>query len=361
MGLMSGTSLDGVDVAVLETDGVDVAKPVYFSFYPYLAEAAAQIRAVFGRRRMDADIQAAEMAVTQAHLRAIETSGMDMSSIDLIGFHGQTITHDPTQKFTWQIGDAQGIADAFGVPVAHDFRTADVAAGGQGAPLIPIYHAQLVRSHDLDLPVAVVNIGGVANISYVTGQDDDLLAFDCGPGNALLDDWVRQKTDLPFDVDGRISSAGVADAALVRQWLKHDYFARLGPKSLDRDAWNVRAQLQNMTIEDGAATLALFTVEAMAHGISQLPAPVETIILCGGGRANPTIRRMSDMTFECPVLSADLYGWNGDAIEAEGFAYLAARTKAGLPISFPRTTGVSAPLQGGRIVYPAASKMPHAV
>lgn len=351
IGLMSGTSLDGVDVAVLKTDGLLQSELLHFSFHPYAADIIRDIKACFGHTDRSLLTDRAEKMVTQAHLAAIKASFIDLTTIDLIGFHGQTITHRPESKFTWQIGDAQVLADKTSISTVYNFRIRDVQEGGQGAPLLPIYHQHLVQRSGVELPIVVINIGGVSNLTYISGHDDDLVAFDTGPGNALLDDWVYLKTGMSFDQDGALSSCGMIDKAILDQWLEHRFFKKSGTKSLDRNEWSYN-EILHLGASDGAATLAAFTAHSIAKGVFLLPRLPKCAVVCGGGRKNKSIMRMLESLLECPVLPCDHLGWNGDAIEAEGFAYMAARSIAGLPISFPKTTGVANPLSGGVLVKP---------
>jgi anhydro-N-acetylmuramic acid kinase len=246
-----------------------------------------------------------------------------------------------------QLGDAALLARGLGIPVAHDFRTADVAAGGEGAPLAPIYHAALARMAGLETPVAVLNLGGVANITLI-GADGEMLAYDTGPANGMIDLWVQSKTQARYDVDGELAWRGRRDDAALAALLDHPYFAAPGPKSLDRYDFPL-TPVEHLSLEDGAATLTAFTAEAVALAVRAAPERPTMLIACGGGRHNPTL--MAALVARCgvPVKAAEDVGWRGDSIEAEAFAYLAARTARGLPISFPGTTGVAQPMTGGMI------------
>ncbi len=281
--------------------------------------------------------------LTERHAEAVAALGV---AADIVGFHGQTILHRPAERRTWQIGDAAALAAATRLPVAHDFRAADVAAGGEGAPLAPIYHAALARA--LAKPLAVLNLGGVANLTWI-GADGALLACDTGPGNALLDDWAMRHVGAPCDRDGALAASGHPDEAVLERLLAHPYFARPAPKSLDRlDFVSLAAAsgLPGLSAADGAATLVAFTAEAVRH--TRLPQPPRRWLVCGGGRRNPALMRaLSErLGAVAPVEDA---GWDGDALEAQCFGYLAVRTLRGLPISFPGTTGVANPMPGGRV------------
>jgi anhydro-N-acetylmuramic acid kinase len=269
---------------------------------------------------------------------------------DVIGFHGQTILHQPDRRRTWQVGDAAELAWRTGTPVVHDFRSADVAAGGQGAPLAPAYHAALAR--DVAKPLAVLNIGGVANVTWI-GADGELVAFDTGPGNGPLDDWIARRAGAVFDRDGAIARSGLADDAVLNRLLADSYFSRPPPKSLDRldfAASLAASGLDRLSPADGAATLVAFTAAAVAA--APLPARPAQWLVTGGGRHNPAIMAALHARLGVPVDPVETMGWDGDAIEAQCFGFLAARTRAGLPISFPGTTGVPHPMTGGAITPP---------
>ncbi|WP_421998086.1 anhydro-N-acetylmuramic acid kinase [Reyranella sp.] len=352
LGLMSGTSVDGVDVALIETDGERVADFGPFLTVAYPDDVRRRIRAAFGRETADAVTADAGRAVTEAHVEAVRqwsaANGVDLASLDVVGFHGQTITHRPERRFTWQIGDGAVLARTIGVKVVSDLRSADVAAGGQGAPLVPVYHAAL--AHDLARPLAVVNIGGVANVTWI-GADGTLLAFDTGPGNGPLDDWCARRAGQPFDRDGALAAAGKVDRARVERFGEHRYFGLKPPKSLDRGDFN-DSWADGLSVADGAATLTRGTARAIALGARHFPAPVAQWVVAGGGARNPTL--LEDIAAETRgrVLTADALGWDGDALEAQAFAFLAVRSLRGLPISFPGTTGAPRPLTGGRLDEP---------
>ena len=352
LGLMSGTSVDGVDVAVIDTDGEAVAATGPSITVAYPDETRRLIRAVFGAETPNEATQAAERAVTDAHIAAVREAvaahRVALSAFDVVGFHGQTITHRPEKRFTWQIGDGAALARALGVKVVNDLRMADVAAGGQGAPLVPVYHAALVR--DLQRPVAVVNIGGVANVTWI-GADGALLAFDTGPGNAPIDDWCARRAGARFDAEGALAAAGKVDRTRLERFSEHRFFARKPPKSLDRgdftDSW-----AEGLGVADGAATLTRGTARAIALGARYFPAPVMQWIICGGGARNPTLLRAIKEETRGSVTTGEALGWTGDAIEAQAFGFLAVRSLRGLPLTFPTTTGAPRPLPGGRVHLP---------
>ncbi len=351
IGLMSGTSLDGVDAALLETDGVNIGR-----FGPALTLPYDDVLRGDLRRLLDmaptldaADPFLADVTtrLTARHIEAVAAIG---EPADLIGFHGQTILHQPDRRRTWQIGDAAGLARATNTAVAFDFRSADVAAGGEGAPLVPVYHQALAAG--LEKPLAVLNIGGVGNVTWI-GAHGGLLAFDTGPGNGPLDDWAARHSNLPIDADGALSAAGTVDAAVLGRLLAHPYFARPAPKSLDRLDFGralAASGVEGLSPADGAATLVAFTAASVA--MSRLPGPVKRWLVTGGGRHNPTIMAALSARLGVPVEKVEAVGWDGDALEAQCFAFLAARVLAGLPLSFPGTTGAPCALPGGRVVQP---------
>lgn len=353
IGLMSGTSLDGIDAALIETDGAGMVRPVAFRGEPYSDAARAQLAAAtalaltFDRPRASPDLVAASDLIDRTHAFAVHKllreAGVEAGVIDVIGYHGQTVAHRPDRGWTWQIGDGAVLARATGITVVSDFRSADVAAGGQGAPLLPVYHAALVAG--LDLPVAVLNLGGVGNITFV-GADGRLVAFDTGPANGLIDSWVEAETGARFDDGGTLAAAGRVDEAVLTGMLDHPFFDMAPPKSLDRNDFTIQPA-RGLAAADGAATLTAFTAASVNEAIDRLPERPRRLIVAGGGRHNPTLLRMIGERTGLVPEPSDALGWNGDAMEAEGFAYMAVRTLQGLPISFPGTTGVGEPMAGG--------------
>ncbi|MBY0510352.1 MAG: anhydro-N-acetylmuramic acid kinase [Rhodospirillaceae bacterium] len=354
IGLMSGTSMDGVDAAFMETDGEGHVRSGPALTVSYTPEVRARLAAFISAapERGASPLEAVlERDLTDLHAAAVTDllRTMNMSSIDLVGFHGQTIWHRPRQGATWQMGDGARLAEALAVPVAFDFRSADVAAGGQGAPLLPVYHAALTPPHVR--PIAVLNIGGVANLTWIGAGAADLLGFDTGPGNALMDDWVKARLGLAMDKDGAVAAQGRVHEDLVARLMDHPFFAEPPPKSLDRLAFSA-ADLAHLSTEDGAATLTAFTAAAAARGLAHCGVKPQRVFVTGGGRRNPTLMKMLGQYSGIAVETVDGNGWDGDALEAQGFAYLAVRALRGLPLTFPGTTGVRAPLTGGRIVTP---------
>jgi anhydro-N-acetylmuramic acid kinase len=348
IGLMSGTSLDGVDAAWLETDGESVTEFGPTLTIPYDAGLRGDLRKLLelapGLSPSDPRLASAVARLTECHVRAVKALERPA---DLIGFHGQTILHQPDRRRTWQVGDAALLARETGVPVAHDFRSADVASGGEGAPLVPVYHAALAR--DLPRPLAVLNIGGVANVTWI--GEGGLIAFDTGPGNGPLDDWMARHTGQAFDRDGALARAGTPDAGVLTALMAHPYFARPAPKSLDRLDFSraiAASGLDALSAADGAATLVEFTAASVAA--SSFPAPPRQWLVTGGGRHNPALMAALRRLLGKPVEPVETVGWDGDALEAQCFGLLAARVARGLALSFPGTTGVPAPMPGGRIV-----------
>ena len=364
IGLMSGTSQDGVDVALIDTDGETVAQFGPTAARPYteaertlLRRATAAAANLTDRAARPALVAEAEQLINDAHGEAVETflaaNAVQKSSIAAVGFHGQTLLHRPERGLTLQIGDGAALAKRLGIPVVSDFRAADVAAGGQGAPLAPIYHRALVRRLTVASPVAVLNVGGVANATYI--DSDILIACDTGPGNALLDDFLRLRTGAPLDSDGRRAAAGRVDEGMIGRVLEHPFFAAPPPKSLDRNDFRglVGDALDGIGLEDGAATLTALTAAAVARVIPHLARPPATWIVAGGGARNPTLMRMfAERLKPARIESAHEAGWSIDSLEAQAFAYLAVRSLRGLPISFPGTTGVKAPMTGGVLARP---------
>ncbi|MBP6768946.1 MAG: anhydro-N-acetylmuramic acid kinase [Reyranella sp.] len=352
LGLMSGTSVDGVDVALIETDGERVAAFGPSLTVPFPDAARRIIRAAFGATAETQTTRVAEQFVTDLHVAAVrawvEKTGIDLDTLDLVGFHGQTITHQPDRRFTWQIGDGAALARALGVRVVNDLRSDDVAAGGQGAPLVPVYHAALAA--DLPRPLAVVNVGGVGNVTWI-GADGSLLAFDTGPGNGPIDDWCARRAGQRYDREGALAAAGKVDRGRVERFAEHRFFAKVPPKSLDRGDFN-DAWADGLGVADGAATLTHGTARAIALAAKHFPAPVSQWVICGGGARNPTLLRAIAEETRGKVVTAEDLGWDGDALEAQAFAFLAVRSLRRLPLTFPGTTGAPRPTTGGRLNEP---------
>ncbi len=348
IGLMSGTSLDGIDAALIRTDGHSFVEVVASITIPYDDEMREKLRSCLGcKEDVDGRIRMIELEMTRAHAAAVDwllgKAGLHPNQIHVIGFHGQTIYHDPAAGFTWQLGSGSMLAQWTGINVVNDFRSADVAAGGQGAPFLPLYHQALSAS--LDKPAAILNIGGVSNITYL-GEKGEVIAFDTGPGNALLNDWVKKHLDREYDENGMLARQGKVDEAVLAKLMNHPYFSAPPPKSLDRDAWD-KSLYKHLSPADGAATLTAFTVRSIAKALDHLPKPPKSWYVTGGGRHNPVIMDGLRAALKADVKSVDDLGWDGDALEAEGFAYLAVRSLLKLPLSLPTTTGVKQPVTGG--------------
>ena len=366
LGFMTGTSLDAVDTAVLDVDGEAIRAFGPAGERPLDPAACAAIEAAivagrnwpWGAPPPPAFDEAARV-MADVHIAAardfIASAGLTPGDIDLVGVHGQTVLHEPPTPTravgrTVQLIDAQRLADALALPVAHDFRTADVAAGGQGAPLAPVYHAALVRWAGLDGPVAVLNLGGVGNVTLVRA-DGGLEAYDTGPANGMIDLWTQARTGARCDMDGALARAGRVDESVLSSYLDHPYFAQTGPKSLDRFDFSMRP-VAHLTLEDGAATLTAFAAETVSRGLRALGETPRRVVVAGGGRRNPVLMQAIRARLPMPVEAAEDLGWRGDSIEAEAFAYLAALSVEGRPISFPTTTGAPRPLTGGRLTRP---------
>lgn len=354
IGLMSGTSMDGIDVALIETDGQAFVRRLGFvsvayddAFRERLRQGLRDATGITMRTARPGILARLERELTERHAAAVtgflQTIKLGADDIDLIAFHGQTVLHRPEAGLTVQIGDGARLAELTGIDVVYDLRAADVAGGGQGAPLAPVYHRAMVAQFEGEA-TAVLNIGGVANVTFI-GPGESLLAFDTGPGNALLDDWVREHTEAAYDVDGRTSASGKVDSDVISAWMQHEYFQLAPPKSLDRNAFDMRA-VSGFSLEDGAATLAAFTVESVVHAARYAEEMPARWIVCGGGRRNATL--MAGLRSRLPeVMAAEDAEFDGDAIEAEAWAYLGVRSRLELPTTFPGTTGVARAMTGG--------------
>lgn len=355
IGLMSGTSMDGIDVALLDTDGENTVErgPAHTiaydrEFRSALAQAIEAARGLAHRDARPGILARVERELTERHADAVKQflaqHGSSPADADVVGFHGHTVLHAPERRLTVQIGDGPHLARLTGIDVVYDLRAADCAAGGQGAPLAPVYHRALAAKLP-ERPVAVVNVGGVANATWI-GRDGTLIAFDTGPGNALLDDWMARHTGASVDTDGRAAAAGRIDEGALTTLLTHAHFGGLPPKSLDRNAFS-SAPLEGLSLEDGAATLTAFTAASIARAREHFPEQPRLWVISGGGRRNKTLMAMLAGRVEAAVAPVEAAGMDGDAVEAEAWAYLAVRSLKGLPITFPGTTGVPRPLTGG--------------
>jgi anhydro-N-acetylmuramic acid kinase len=366
IGLMSGTSLDGIDVAVIETDGETVSSFGPSHTQPYSGEerellrrALADAAGLHDRHARPGVLAAAERMVTDRHGAAAEAFLAEhrIRDVDVVGFHGQTVLHRPQQRLTVQIGDGQALADRLGLQVVYDFRAADIAAGGQAAPLVPAYHAALAAMIARPRPLVVLNVGGVANITYI-GDRGDPIACDTGPGNALIDDFIRARTGQACDEDGAAAAQGRVHQDVVAAALTDPFFAAPLPKSLDRNDFAAAAAgVAALGVADGAATLTALTAATVARVVTLLPARPQTVIVAGGGARNPTLLKMlAEQLAPARIETAAAVGWSADALEAQAFAYLAVRSLRGLPITYPGTTGVPRPLTGGVVAMPARAR-----
>ena len=364
IGLMSGTSMDGIDAGLVDSDGIGVTSRGMSLARAYPADLRADLQDVVARMAaaddplaLRRDLREFEKRLTSLNAEAVEAllrrAGLERADIDVIGYHGQTVLHRPERAMTIQLGLGQRLAALTGIAVVADFRAADVAAGGEGAPLAPAYHAALAAGLGI-APLAVVNIGGVANVTWLDGGHDPI-AFDTGPGNALIDDLVLARTGRAMDEGGRLAAAGRVDEAALARLLDHAYFARPAPKSLDRNAFS-SSPVAKLSLEDAAATLAAFTARTIACAARHFPRPPARWVVCGGGRHNGAIMAALARHIDGPVLTAEQAGWRGDDVEAEAFAYLAVRSLKGLPLSWPSTTGVPEPRTGGVLHRPPAQR-----
>jgi anhydro-N-acetylmuramic acid kinase len=354
LGTMSGTSLDGVDAAVIETDGELIHGFGPTAYRAYTPAEQGVLRAHLGRWPEDG-CKVAQAIVETAHAEVMA----GFSDIDLIGFHGQTLAHDPANKRTHQCGDGAVLAGKLGVPVAWDFRTADVAAGGQGAPLAPFFHFALAKWIGATAPVAMVNLGGVGNITWIDPSKEApeaegaLLAFDTGPANAPMNDLMQQRRGEAYDAEGAIAATGQADLAIVEAFLAAPYFRLDPPKSLDRGAFAaLSGAVRDLGDADALATLLEAVVQSTAHALTLCPAQPQRLLVTGGGRKNTALMRRLQAVLPCAVAPVESAGLDGDMIEAQAFGYLAVRVARGLPISAPMTTGVAMPRRGGQMASP---------
>ncbi|MBO0345737.1 anhydro-N-acetylmuramic acid kinase [Roseibium sp. CAU 1637] len=347
IGTISGTSADGIDLAELETDGRTVVRFGPSATLPYSYETRAAVLSAIETGPSDrSSWPEVSRLVTRDHAAAIRqfVDAHDLEP-ELAVFHGQTVWHDPKAGETVQLGRSQDLADTLGIDVVGDLRLADMLEGGEGAPLVPVYHQAL--ANELPQPLCFLNIGGVSNLTYIDGSS--VLAFDIGPGNALLDDWVRSHQAGDFDPSGQISAKGSTDADWVSAALANPFFARPGPKSLDRNSFSNTKLNPGTALEDGAATLVEFTAAAIAQSETFCPAPPVAWLVCGGGRHNETLMKVLAEKMQGSVVPVEQHGFDGDALEAQAMAFLGARLLAGLPTSYPETTGAQRPVVGGRL------------
>lgn len=349
LGAMSGTSLDGVDAAVVETDGRHIISFGPSGYRAYTEAERSDLRAALGQWH-GPDVDKAAELVTIAHAEALS----EFEEIDLIGFHGQTLAHEPHGRGTLQVGDGKGLAQALGVPVVWDFRSDDVAMGGEGAPLAPFFHFACAKWIGATQPLCFLNLGGVGNLTYVDPGFDGpeapgaLLAFDTGPANAPVDDLMQARLGLPMDRDGAVARGGTVEMGALELFLAEPYFTRIPPKSLDRNDFAEMIQLvQELNDADAVATLTGMCAAGVLQGMEHCPKPPARLLVTGGGRHNPVLMEMLRVALDCPVEPVEAVGLDGDMLEAQAFAYLAVRVARGLPTSCPGTTGVKALVGGG--------------
>lgn len=354
LGLMSGTSMDGVDAALVVTDGIDVFKFGKYLNRPYDLEMRNDLKSITGKNAQQDEQKVAEIEqkLTMFHVNVVqeimELSGLSASDIDIIGFHGQTIYHSAEEHICTQIGNGDLLAKETGIDVINRFRNTDIANGGNGAPIMPSFYQSLAR--DVEKPFGIINIGGISTITWL-GENGELVAYDAGPGNALIDDWVMKKHGMNMDFEGNLAAVGTPDEKIIAAILRRPWFQKAPPKTADRNQFSKRfmENLDGLNVYDGAATLTCFTAVSIAEACKFLPRQPKRWVVCGGGAHNPTMMRFLKQRLESPVISSSELGWNGDYIEAQGLGYLAARSLFNLPISFPTTTGVEQPICGGML------------
>lgn len=354
LGAMSGTSLDGVDAAVLETDGEAIFSFGPTGYRPYLKDEQTLIRAALGRWS-GPETDLAGDVVDVAHFELLKRFG----DVDLVGFHGQTLAHEPRGRGTLQVGDGAALARALGRPVVWDFRSDDVRLGGEGAPLAPFFHFACARWIGAAQPLVFLNLGGVGNLTYVDPaferpeEPGALLAFDTGPANAPVNDLMADRRGLPMDEGGALAARGEVEKGALELFLAEKYFARVPPKSLDRNDFHQMIELvRELPDADAAATLTAMCAAGVAQGMEHCPRPPARVLVTGGGRHNPVLMRMLGAGLDCPVMPVEAVGLDGDMLEAQAFAFLAVRVARGLPTSCPSTTGVRAAVGGGILSRP---------
>ena len=352
IGVISGTSMDGIDVSIVETDGDTVVRPGPGRTFSYADDLRKTLQALIAEptRAQSEPLEDLERAVTDAHIAAIgrfmEETGIAAADVKLIGFHGQTVYHRPEIRFTRQLGLGEKVAQDLGIDTVYRFRHADVASGGEGAPFVPLYHRALASN--LAQPIMILNLGGVGNVTYIDG--DVVTAFDTGPASALLDDFVLRRRGLSYDENGQLAASGRVSAELVAEFMKNPFFERPAPKSLDRQDFHARAKgVEALSDADGAATLAEFTVQSVIAALRHVPHAPQRWLVTGGGRRNAHFMKRLHQELGVAVDPVEAVGWDGDFLEAQAFGYLAVRSTLGLPLSLPTTTGVPHPMPGGEL------------
>lgn len=352
IGVISGTSMDGIDVSIVETDGDMMVRPGPGQTFPYPDDLRSTLQELIAEpaRAQSEPLDDLDRAVTDAHIEAVRRfmaeNGLTAVDVALIGFHGQTVYHRPEIRFTRQLGLGTRVAEQLGIDTVDRFRHADVASGGEGAPFVPLYHRALASR--LAQPLMILNLGGVGNVTYIDG--DTVIAFDTGPASALLDDFVLRRRGLAFDSDGSLAASGTPDRTLVAEFMANPFFDRPAPKSLDRQDFHARAKgVEALSDENGAATLAEFTIESVAASLRHVPKAPQRWLVTGGGRRNTHFMKRLRASLGVSVEPVESVGWNGDFLEAQAFGYLAVRSVQGLPLSLPTTTGVPHPMPGGEL------------
>lgn len=352
VGLMTGTSMDGIDISLVETNGLDLKRSNQNYFYGYSNETKDYLFSILGVNIQNnlKQKKTLDELITLEHIKALENFDI-LKNIDLIGFHGQTIYHNSKTNTSIQLGDPKKLARKFNKDVVFHFRSKDIESGGQGAPLAPIYHQKLIESFEIDQPACILNIGGVSNITFWDGET--LIGFDTGPGNALMDNYIQKISDKYFDKNGTLASKGVPKKSLINKFLKHNFFKKPPPKSLDRNEFLYLYEdlIKNkFSVHDTMATLAEITVESIFLGIKILPKKIKNIIVTGGGYKNKYLMKRLSNRLQINIINEEEINVDFDFIEAELIAFLSARCLYNLPFTFPSTTGVSRPLSGG-IIY----------
>lgn len=354
LGLMSGTALTGVDVALVETDGLDIYDISFNETIPYDEGLKDKLSSIIGlnpdnEKDLPA-IKEVDIELTKFHADIVNEYIKDREvAVDVIGFHGHTILQDPEQRISYQSGDGSLMHELTKIPVVNKFHRADIFAGGQGAPIYPVYHEALCAK--IEKPVAVLNMGGKSSITLL-GRNGEMMAFDIGPGNAAINSWTLRKGGQEMDFNGKLAATGIVNEKIVASLMRHKYFAKYPPKSLDVSIFNEKLEhLSGSNLEDGAATVTAFVAEAVSYSISlYLPEQPKQLILCGGGAKNPTLRRFIRQRLDgIEVISGEDYGWGVTSIEAQAVAYLAVRRLYNMPSTFPTTTGAAAPVIIGEL------------
>ena len=361
LGLMSGTSADGIDVAVLTTDGKTKINLGPSGYYPFSNSFRSKIKSIFKKKvniekiKKQKRIVDIENEFTYLNFVAInkflKKNKINKKEIDVVGFHGQTISHNPMNGYSWQIGNSQKLVNLLNVKVVSNFRDNDIKNGGQGAPLTPIFHYYLTKK--IKKKICFINLGGISNVTYFNHRSknslNDILAFDAGPCCSLMDDWVSKNSNKKFDDLGILARSGNVKKEIIQNFLKKPYFSKLPPKSLDRSFFSL-SLLKKLKIRDGSATINYLVADTLLKAFGYFPNYPDLCILSGGGRHNKFLVELINKKIKkSKILLAENYNWNGDSIEAHAFAYLSVRKLLNLPITYPKITGVKKPLSGGQV------------